>query len=128
MKPIIVKVPDNLTPLQEALAVSKKLTQKALSGSGSAIKNRIGDEINIIEPEQQIIIQRVNKEKPIEFCKCSVCHTEYQSNLAAYYFTNYGGSVRKMPVCSPECVSIMVSAFPGRIADNKKKLIPVRFF
>lgn len=128
-KEIKIQMPDNLSEEQEAIFISKNIIQKALSVSASSkSRPRIGNEITITEPETIIRVTRVSKEKPIEFCKCPVCSTEYQSNMATPYFTNYGGNIRKMATCSKECVSVMVAAFPGRTAATKSGLTPLRRF
>ena len=129
MKEIKITIPDNLTPEAEAILIGKKLIQKALSGTGtSQDTKRIGDEVKIIYPDTMIKVIRVNEEKPVVLCTCSICNTEYQSDAAKYYFTNYGGNVRKLPVCSEACVSIVVNSFPGRTAAKKKDLKHFRYY
>lgn len=126
MAKIVVKIPDNLTKEQEIIAIAKKLHQKNVSGRGTNREQlKIGTEVKVLETETEILIQRVSHEKPIEFVNCPVCTINYQSNTASYYFTNYGGNVRKNPVCSKKCVQTMVDAFPGRVSANKKKLTPI---
>jgi hypothetical protein len=129
MKKIIISIPDNLTPLQEAAAIAKKMTQKALSGSSmNKGRARIGTEIKIKDLETEIVIKRVSSEPIIEMVECPVCNGEYQNNTAKFYYTNYGGNVRKKPVCSDICVNAMCDAFPGRISANKTALKAVRLF
>lgn len=129
MPDITIKIPDNLTSLEEAALIAKKLTQKALSGSARGSKNRIGTEIKIIEQKTNIVIERVNKEKPIETLKCNVCGCTYQSNMAKIYFTNYGGKIRSIKVCSSQCIEDVITMFPdGRVAKSRSKLKPLRVF
>lgn len=128
-KDIIIKIPDDLTPEQEAIAIVKKMRQKLLSSVGrNKEQKRIGTEINIIHPETDIKIIRQSKEKPIKFCKCNVCNKDYQSDKAVYAYTNYGGVPRKIATCSPQCVNDLVAFSPDRISASKKSLKPLRFF
>lgn len=129
MKKIEIKIPDDLTPEQEAVAISKKLMQKAI---GNSPKNKdqklIGSGLTITDLQTQITITRVSKEKPITLCTCSVCGTQYQSNLAAYYWHNYGGNPKKIAVCSEVCKSFVIELLRGRAAATKNKLTPIRFY
>lgn len=128
-KEIKITIPDTLTPAEEMALVFKKIRQKHLSGGASNRDIlRIGDEINIIEPESVIRIIRRSTEKPIKFCSCPVCKTEYQQNTGVNYFTNYGGAIRKKEVCSSECATFMADNFPGRVSLKRNKLAPVRMF
>lgn len=129
MKEIIIKIPEGLTKAEEGVLIGKALIKRALTSSGrNAEQKRIGTEISIVETESRIIVQRTSNEKIIEFILCPICNTEYQSNTAKYYYTNYGGTVRKNATCSNECVKMVTDLFPGRTSAHKKNLKTLKFY
>ena len=130
MKKTVIEIPDDLTPIQEVAAIAKQMSQKALESYSPVFRNRlrIGSDITVKDLTTEFVIKRVSADPIIEMVKCSVCGTDYQSNAAKFYFTNYGGNNRKKPVCSDNCVELMAVAFPGRCAAKKSSLKPLRFF
>lgn len=128
-KKITIKIADDLTPKQEAMEISKMLTQKLLAGNGNQVdKLRIGDQIDIKHLETEILIQRIGA-TPIEMITCNVCGHDYQSNLYKGVWTNYGGKTKEVKTCSDECAQSLISICgEGRASLKKKKLTPVRFY
>lgn len=128
-KDITIKIPDNLSPGEEVIAIAKKLQQKVLTSTGvNNDQKRIGTPLDISYLETNIKVIRENKEKPLTFCKCNVCGKDYQSDTAVYAWTNYGGTVRKIVTCSAACVETLVTFSPNRISSSKKKLSPLRTY
>lgn len=129
MKKIEIKIPDNLTPAQEAATIAKKLLQKQLIGvAQNKDQILIGQGVEVIELQTQITVTRVSKEKPIEMVTCNVCGCEYQNNTALYFWHNYGGNPRKTAVCSELCQSNVIELLTGRAAKTKARLTPIRFW
>lgn len=128
-KELIIIIPDNLTPRQEALMISHKLLQEAIPytprNKAPLLDNAA---LQLIYPETLIRIIRQKNEHTVELFKCPVCGTQYDIKTATYYFTNYGGSIRRQPSCSVNCVNVLVSNFPGRIAAKRKLLRACRTF
>ena len=104
------------------MAIAKQLAKKTIGDSTTKQQKQIGNQVSVLETEFTISVERVSKEKPIELCKCSVCGTEYQSNLASFAYTNYGGPVRRLSYCSDACADAVASALPGRIARKKSEV------
>ena len=117
---IKIRIPDNLTPSQEAFAISKQLSDKKLLGDDNNLK-KIGQGFTIKEASFKIEVERFSKEKVITFHTC-VCGNEYQSNFAKKYYTNYGGEIKKHLVCSDDCRETILDFLGKRAAINKSKL------
>lgn len=129
MRKIEIKIPDNLTQQEEVVAISKKLMQRSLTGSGASKEiKRIGTEVNIIDLHTQINIIRESKEPVIEMVKCNVCGCDYQNNTASFYWHNYGGNPKRVAVCSEKCVNAVVEYLGDRAATSKYKLKRLKFF
>ena len=128
-KNIVISIPDNLSEEKEIIAIAKKLTQKAISGNGISKENlRIGTQVDYRDLQTTITINRVSNEKPIEMITCNVCGCDYQNNTAKPYYQNYGGRVKKVSVCSNECVDLIVSVLGDRASKTKSKLKTIRFY
>lgn len=122
-KTINIKIADNLTEQQEVIAIAKKLAQKQLSGrSDNKSVKRLGGGVDIKNLQTTIVIDRVSNEKPIELLTCNVCGCEYQSDMAKYYYHNYGGKNTKRGVCSDDCVQFMIDNFGVRVAKKASQL------
>lgn len=130
MKTIKIKIADNLTAEQEAFAIGKQLAKRALSsGAQNKEVKRIGTQIDIIDLKTTIEVERFSTEKAITMLTCSVCGCEYQSNMAKYYFHNYGGGRQRRLVCSVGCVDYMVDNFAPRVQKSANKLPhPINYF
>lgn len=120
-KDIKITIKEGLSPSDEVVAIAQQLAKKTLPIARKGIGNG-KDTVNISHTTSTITVERVSTEKPIQFCKCPVCESEYQSNIAVYYWTNYGGSTRKKPTCSLECAQAVVDALPGRTALKSRDL------
>src|SRR5690349_4308451 len=122
---IEIKIPDTLSEKEEAVLIAKKLSQKALSGSG---RNKEQKRIGVfLEPKMlktTITIIRECKEKPIEFIKC-YCGCEFEKGKESHYFHNYGGKVKKVEVCSDDCLDFVLENFGERVQKSKSKLKPI---
>jgi len=130
MKTIKIEIADNLSPKEEALAISKQLVQKSLTtgGQNKDVK-RIGTQVDVIDLKTIIEIERISTEKPVTMLTCNVCGCEYQSDMAKHYFHNYGGNRTKRSVCSDKCRDFMVDMFGVRIAKSASKLpAPINYF
>lgn len=129
MNKIEIKIPDNLTPEKEILAIAKKLQQKQLSsGAKSNVQNRIGTSVDVQHLQTQITVTRTSNEKPIEMVTCNVCNCSYQNNTAVYYWHNYGGNPKQVAVCSDTCQEAVIEFLGNRAAKTKSKLNPFRLF
>ena len=125
-KSIKIVISSDLTPEQEVIEISKKLTGKLLSGSGSQLdKLRIGNEINISYLNTFIEIERkVNN--LIEFVPCPICECEFQNDLFFRVWTNYGGKIKQHRCCSEDCQEDYINALGnGRASKTKSKLAPL---
>lgn len=126
MKKIRIKIPDNLSPEEEAVEIGQRLVQKALSGSATKRESkRIGDFVEIKELETNIIIERVSHQKNIELVKCNVCGCDYQSDLFKSVWHNYGGKHRKIHVCSESCQKELLLFLGKRASIKRKDLKPL---
>lgn len=129
MENIVIKIPDNLSPIKEAALISKRLAQKALTTSGTSKEVlRIGNELNIKKLKTTITIERVSNEKPIQMIKCNVCGCEYQNNTSSHFYHNYGGAVKKVSTCSKECSETAIELIGNRASLKKSKIKPFNFF
>jgi len=130
MKTIKIRIPDNLSGEKEAFAIGKQLAKKSLSGGGqNKDVKRLGNQIDVIDLQTTIIVERFSTEKPIIMQTCNVCNCEYQSDMAKHYYHNYGGKRVKRSVCSADCVQFMVDNFGARIQKSASKLPhPINYF
>lgn len=121
----IIKIPIGLSPKEEIREIAKLLNTKLLSGNGKSKQQiAIGDDVNVTELNSLIEIQRIG-EKPAEYVKCNICGCEYQSNFFQKVFTNYGGKVKLIKVCSNKCQEDLINTCgEGRAAKTKGKLSP----
>ncbi len=120
---IVIEIPDDLNKEQEAIAIAKALTKKAISSAGQKV---IGNSITVKHLVDTIIVKRISKEKPetLEVCYCG---SQYAISTGTFYYTNYGGVERKVKVCSIECRDYVLSQFGDRVAVSKSLLKPLHF-
>jgi hypothetical protein len=128
-KSIKIVIPSDLTPEQEAIEISKKLTGKLLSGSANQKdKLRLGNEVNISYLNTHIEIER-KVHNLIEFVPCPYCKVEYQNDLFFRVWTNYGGKTKQHRLCSDGCQESYIGLLgEGRSSKTKNGLEPVRFY
>lgn len=129
MKKINIKIPDDLSPKEEALLIAQRLNQKMLAGHGRQMdKLRIGTQVDIKHLTTQITIERTG-DKPIEMVTCNVCGCDYQNNTYKGVWVNYGGERKEVKTCSENCGSALIDLCGiGRAAFKKKDLHPFRFY
>lgn len=120
MNKIEIKIPDNLTPIQEAALIARKLAKKSLPNSTATAL--IGNGLTVTDLQTQIIITRVNKEKPIKMINCPICGHIYEHGKGINYFHNYGGDPLKKSVCSTECRESVLSLLGNRAAKTRFSL------
>ena len=121
MEKITITIPDNLTPEEEFIEVSKQLTKKLIPTKVD--KKLLGKGYEIKHLETQIIIKREPVEAVIISRECSVCNTIFEEKAGIKLWTNYGGKKRKLHYCSEECRNIVLDfSGPGRAAIKKSDL------
>ena len=120
MEKIIITIPDNLTPQQEALAISEQLGKKYLPSSSLKL---IGSGYEVKHLETQIVIRREAVEKPVVTCECSVCSTVFEKSLGKDLWVNYGGIDKKRKYCSDICRNTVIAICgDGRASIKRKEL------
>lgn len=131
---IIIEIPDDLTEKEEAELISRKVAKKMLqianSGSPGKKQARIGNQQfeSFKMPTSEIIINRISKDTPPSMMACS-CGILFNKKDGSSYWTNYGGKARRVFCCGNECRDIAFEiAGNGRVAIQKSKLTPFRFF
>lgn len=120
MEQIHIKIPDNLSPSEEMLAIAKQLGKRMLPAG----KNKLlGSGYEIKHSETKITITREAVEKPIATLVCSVCKTTCEMTLAKPLWINYGGKTRKVHYCSDDCRSKVIEICgEGRASIKKESL------
>ena len=125
MKKVNIHIPDDLTPAEEASYIAKALSRKALGGTKQKL---IGTGYDIKDTKTQIIIERVSPEPVVVLKPCSVCNVEFDIKKGTKLYTNYGGSVRELIVCSKTCGETMIDLVGPRVTFKKKEMKRFAFY
>jgi len=125
MEKITITIPDNLTPNEELLAISKELGKKLLPSN----QKLLGSGYELKDLQTQITIVREQVEKPIVTRNCPVCQTIFEQKIGRPLWTNYGGSQKKHYYCKDECrETVLHIVGSGRASIKKSDLGLVRSF
>lgn len=122
MEKIIITIPDNLSPAEEAIAIAKELGKKFLPKTGNKQK-ALGTGYEIQQLETQIIIKREPVEKAIATKDCSVCGTVFPIKSGVPLWINYGGVQKQRHYCKESCRQTVIDLVgEGRAAISRKGL------
>lgn len=127
MENITITIPDNLTPQQELLAISKQLGKKLLPTGNNPIL--IGEGYEIKNLQTRITIKRESVEKPLVIISCSLCSLSVEQKLSKKLWSNYGGNIKKLHFCDDNCRdTVLQISGTGRCAIKKSDLGLLRTF
>ena len=119
MDKIVIKIYDDLNPMEELAEINRQLFK--LLPSSKKQRKLIGEAVTIKHLESQIVIVREPRIRHIEMLKCH-CGNDFQKNKAKRLYTNYGGLNKTLYYCSNNC-RLEVLAICGNRASIKKEEI-----
>lgn len=123
MEKITIKIPDNLTPEQEAFRIARELGKKMLP-TGKKENLALGDGYEIKHLQTVIIIKRTPTEEVITTQQCN-CGNIFIRKAGLKLFTNYGGDTKTLLYCSEVCRQNTIDvAGENRVSKTRKNLKP----
>lgn len=125
METFNIKIPYGLKKQEEALLISKVLTQKLI---GTNMVKEIGTGYEITHSQTKILITREFQEELTITSTCNMCNCIYDIKMAKRIFHNYGGKTRFFDVCSEDCQCKVVDFLGNRASIKKSKLKNFKLF